>query len=65
MIEVTGKTGDGRARHGQRREVTFVTNDGSFHYFTPPLPAGESTITVTAQNAQGGVNTKQQKVVIQ
>jgi len=32
---------------------------------TPPLPTGESMITVTAQNAQGGVNTKQQKVVIQ
>ena len=43
----------------------MVTTDGSFHYFTPPLPAGESMITVTAQNAQGGVNTQQQKVVIQ
>jgi hypothetical protein len=43
----------------------MVTNDGSFHYFTPPLPTGESTITVTAQNSKGGVNTKQEKVVIQ
>jgi hypothetical protein len=29
------------------------------------LPPGESVITVTAQNAQGGVNTQQKKVVIQ
>jgi hypothetical protein len=31
----------------------------------PPLANGESTITITAQNAKGGVNTQQQKVVIQ
>jgi len=65
VIEVTGKTETGARVMVNGREVTFVTTDGSFHYFTPPLPAGESTITVTAQNAQGGVNTKQQKVVIQ
>ena len=65
VIEVTGKTETGARVMVNGREVTFVTNDGSFHYFTPPLPAGESTITVTAQNARGGVNTKQQKVVIQ
>ena len=65
VIEVTGKTETGARVMVNGREVPFVTTDGSFHYFTPPLPAGESTITVTAQNAQGGVNTKQQKVVIQ
>jgi len=43
----------------------MITNDGSFHYFTPSLPPGESVITVTAQNSQGGVNTQQKKVVIQ
>jgi hypothetical protein len=47
------------------REVPMVANDGSFHYFTPPLPNGESLITITAQNAQGGVNTQQKKIVIQ
>ena len=39
--------------------------DGSFHYFMPPLPPGESLITITAQNAKGGVNTVQKKIVIQ
>jgi hypothetical protein len=47
------------------REVPMVTADGSFHYFTPPLPVGETVITITAQNARGGVNTQQKKVVIQ
>ena len=31
----------------------------------PPLPQGESVITITAQNAKGGVNTLQKKIVIQ
>jgi hypothetical protein len=65
VIEVTGKTELGARVMVNGREVPIVTTDGSFHYFTPPLPAGESVITVTAQNSQGGVNTKQQKVVIQ
>jgi hypothetical protein len=29
------------------------------------LPNGENLVTVTAQNAKGGVNTHQEKVVIQ
>jgi hypothetical protein len=65
VIEVTGKTESGARVMVNGREVPMVTTDGSFHYFTPPLPIGENTITVTAQNAQGGVNTKQQKLVIQ
>ena len=46
-------------------EVPYIGNDGSFQFFTPPLPNGENIITVTAQNAKGGVRTRQQKVVIQ
>jgi len=29
------------------------------------LPPGESLVTITAQNAKGGVNTVQKKIVIQ
>ena len=65
VIEVTGKTELGARVMVNGHEVPIVTTDGGFHYFTPPLPTGESLITVTAQNSQGGVNTKQQKVVIQ
>ena len=65
VIEVAGKTEIGARVMVNGREVPFVGDDGTFHYFTPPLPNGESLITVTAQNARGGVNTRQEKVVIQ
>ena len=65
VIEVTGKTELNARVMVNGHEVPIVSIDGTFHYFTPPLPTGESLITVTAQNAQRGVNTKQQKVVIQ
>jgi len=65
VIEVLGKTQVGARGMVNGREVPMIAADGSFHYFTPPLPAGESVITVTAQTAQGGVNTQQKKIIIQ
>jgi hypothetical protein len=65
VIEVTGKTETGARVMVNGREVALVGDDGSFHYFTPPLPNGENVITVTAQNSKGGVNTRQEKIVIQ
>jgi hypothetical protein len=65
VIEVTGKTENGARVMVNGREVPIVADDGSFHYFSTPLPNGENMITVTAQNSKGGVNTRQEKVVIQ
>jgi hypothetical protein len=65
VIELTGKTEAGARVMVNGHEVPVIGGDGSFHYFTPPLPNGETLITVTAQDAKGGVNTEQQKVVIQ
>jgi len=65
VIELTGKTEAGARVMVNGREVPVIGKDGGFHYFTPPLPTGESVITITAQNAKGGVNTLQKKVVIQ
>jgi hypothetical protein len=65
VLEMTGKTEAGARVMVNGAEVPMISNDGSFHYFTPPLSAGESIITITAQNAKGGVNTLQKKVVIQ
>jgi hypothetical protein len=65
VIEVTGKTQNGARVMVNGSEVPMLATDGSFHYFTPPLPAGEAVITVTAQTAQGGVNTQQKKIIIQ
>jgi hypothetical protein len=65
VIELTGKTEAGARVMVNGHEVPVIGQDGSFHYFMPPLPTGESVITITAQNARGGVNTQQQRVVIQ
>jgi hypothetical protein len=65
VIEVTGKTQTGARVMVNGSEVPMINPDGGFHYFTPPLPPGESVITVTAQTAQGGVNTQQKKIIIQ
>jgi len=65
VIEVIGKTEVGARVMVNGREVPLVGSDGGFHYFTPPLPDGESVITITAQNSRGGVNTQQKKVVVQ
>jgi hypothetical protein len=65
VIEVTGKTQVGARVMVNGREVPMISSDGTFHYFTPPLATGEGVITVTAQTAQGGVNTQQKKVIIQ
>ena len=65
VIELTGKTEVGARVMVNGREVPVVGADGSFHFFTSPLPPGESVITITAQNARGGVNTLQKKIVIQ
>ena len=65
VIELTGRTEVGARVMVNGHEVPVIGTDGRFHYFMPPLANGESTITITAQNAKGGVNTQQQKVVIQ
>ena len=65
VIELTGRTEIGARVMVNGREVPVVGADGSFRYFTPSLPPGESIITITAQNARGGVNTLQKKVVMQ
>ena len=65
VLEVRGRTETNARVMVNGREVPMIETDGSFRYFTPSLPNGESVITVTAQNATGGVNTQQKKVVIQ
>jgi hypothetical protein len=65
VIEVTGKTEAGARVMVNGKEVPIVGDDGTFHYFTPPLPNGENLVSVTAQNAKGGVHTHQEKVLIQ
>ncbi len=65
LIEVRGKTEPNARVMVNGLEVPDMKSDGSFSYFSPPLPAGENLITITAQNSKGGVKTLQKKVVIQ
>ena len=65
VIEVKGHTEPSARVMVNGMEVAIISPDGSFHHFTPPLPSGENIITVTAQNARGGANTKTRRVVIQ
>jgi hypothetical protein len=46
-------------------QEAVVASDGAFRHFTNPLPTGDNVITVTAQNAKGGVNTDTRHVTIQ
>ena len=65
VIEVRGKTEPNARVMVNNREAPQIENDGSFRCFTPELPIGENVITITAQNASGGVNTQHRTVVIQ
>ena len=65
IIEIRGRTDPTARVMVNGEEVPMVSSDGTFRKFTKPLPPGENFITVTAQDKRGGVNTKQQTVVIQ
>lgn len=65
VIEIKGKTEQGARVMVNGEQVPVVNDDGSFIYFTPPMPAGQSVVTITAQNKIGGVRTTTQTVLIQ
>jgi hypothetical protein len=65
VIEIKGNTQQGARVMVNGEQVPVIASDGSFTYFTPPLPSGENVITITAQNEKGGVATQTKKVVIQ
>jgi hypothetical protein len=64
IIEVKGRTEPSARVMVNGREAPMLNGDGTFQFFTTPLPHGENIITVTAQNAKGAVKTEQKKVVI-
>jgi hypothetical protein len=65
VIEVRGKTDPNARVMVNGEEVPVIGGDGTFHYYTPPLPQGENMITITAQSNRGGISTQTKKVVIQ
>ena len=65
VIEVRGTTTPQAKVMVNGAEVPVIKENGSFQYYTPPLPNGENVLTITVQDARGGVNTQTKKIVIQ
>jgi len=65
VIIIHGRTESAARVMVNGQEVPAISEDGTFTYYTPQLPTGENIITVTAQNAKGGVATQQKRVIIQ
>lgn len=65
IIEVRGRTEPSARVMVNDQQVAVVNRDGTFIHFTAPLPTGLNVITITAQNAKGGVKSQTQNVVIQ
>jgi hypothetical protein len=65
VIEVKGRTEPGARVMVNGQQVPLVGGDGTFQFFTPPLPNGANMITITAQNSKGGVRTEQKRIVIE
>lgn len=64
VIEIRGETEAGARVMVNGQEVPEISPEGRFTFFTATLSSGQNTITITAQNAKGGVNTLTRKVII-
>lgn len=62
IVEVKGKTDPGATVMINGQPVPAVRENGSFNYYTPPLPKGPFTVTVTAHDSQGQVKTVRRTV---
>jgi hypothetical protein len=65
IIEVRGRTEPLARVMVNDQQVAVVNRDGTFIHYTAPLPTGLNVITITAQNAKGGVKSQTQNIVIQ
>lgn len=65
IIEIRGRTEPSARVMVNDQQVAVVNRDGTFIHYTAPLPTGLNVITITAQNAKGGVKSIPQNVVIQ
>ena len=64
VLEVKGLSSPKAAVMVNGDVVPAVGDDGSFAYFTPPLPEGENLLTVTVQDQHGQTITRQVHVEI-
>ncbi len=64
VIEIRGETEPGARVMVNGQEAPGLSPMGKFTFFTPQMSSGQNTITITAQNAKGGVSTLTRKVII-
>jgi hypothetical protein len=66
VVEVVGRTEPGTTVIINNEQVFSIQPDGTFRFFTSPLPRnGENQITITAQNRKGETNTIHRNIVIE
>jgi hypothetical protein len=65
IIEICGSTEPGAVVMINGQTVPTIFDENSFRYFLGPLSSGTTIVSVTAQNQEGGVNTKQLAVTIE
>lgn len=65
VLELKGLASSKAAVMVNGEVVPAVGDDGSFTYFTPPLPEGDNLLTVTIQDQHGQSVTRQLHVEIE
>lgn len=64
IVEVTGRAEPGATLIINGEKVADLRNDGTFHYFTPPMAKGSQSIVITGQNRRGETAIKRVSIVI-
>ena len=64
IIEIQGRSEPGTTVMINGEKVGLIWDGTTFKHFVGPFPEGPTVITLTAQNEDGGVNTKQVPVDI-
>jgi hypothetical protein len=59
IYEIKGSAEPGSTVIMNGQSVPILFENSSFRYFVGPLPDGVTILTITVQNEDGGVNTKQ------
>ena len=65
IIEIQGSTDSGAVVMINGQTATTVFEGNAFRQFLGPFPTGTTIITVTSQDEQGGVNTRQVAVTVE
>jgi hypothetical protein len=65
IVEIKGSTDAGAVVMINGEAVPTIFDGNEFRHFLGPLASGTSIITITCQNAEGGVNTQRLAITIE